>query len=93
MATRKKLKEVLDCECNECSHSWVTQNDEMPQTCPSCGSVEWNTVWRKTGESKNNHADLSNYEKEKLERQMINESWVRQAELRGRKRIIPARTE
>ena len=42
MPARKILISVLECDCQECSHHWVTKDNVLPEICPSCKSLNWN---------------------------------------------------
>ncbi len=87
MATKEILIKALDCQCNECSHLWVTQESEMPESCPSCKSVDWNAVWQSSEASRGNTVQLSDFEKKQLEREMLRQSFIKQVNHRAR-RII-----
>ncbi len=84
MATKEILIKAFDCKCNECLHFWISQETETPKACPACKSSDWNTVWQKS-EQIENTVQLSDFEKKRLESNMINQSRILQAEKRSRR--------
>ncbi len=76
MTTKEILIKAVDCRCNECSHSWVALEKEAPETCPLCKSLDWNTVWQ-TEQLKNNISKLSTFDKERLNREMLKQGFVK----------------
>lgn len=59
MPARKILISVLECECSECSHNWVTEKNEMPESCPSCQSSDWNQADQSSIEDMNEVGEAS----------------------------------
>ncbi len=86
MATKEILIKTLDCRCNECSHSWLTLDSTLPETCPACKSTDWNTIWQKSQLNKNT-APLSDEAKKRLESNIINQSRILQAMRKERRTI------
>ncbi len=91
MSIREKLIKALDCQCNECSHSWLTIEDEKTATCPACESPDWNKVWQKSEEPQNDEP-LSGDALRTWRNNIISQSRLLQA-MQKERRVINAEKE